>query len=258
MKVVAIVSAKGGVGKTTVTANLATALAYAGHPLLAIDLDPQNALKFHFGFDPQDVNGISRATLAGTDWRLSALSSERGVVLLPYGLVNEADRRRFEHMLDGDPDWLARHLQAVELPDNALVLLDTPPGPSVYLQQALGVADLAIVVTLPDAASYATLPMMENLVQSYCEGRPGFLGQYHLINQVDNTRQLAADVAQVMRHRYSGRVIGTIHRDQSVAEALAYDKSVIDYARDSQATEDFLAAARSVSQVLAGNTRAAR
>ena len=260
MKVVAIVSAKGGVGKTTVTANLATALAYAGHPLLGIDLDPQNALKYHFGFDPNDVNGVSRATLAGADWRLSALNSgERGVVLLPYGLVNEDDRRRFEHMLDADPDWLARNLDAVQLPQDALVLLDTPPGPSVYLQQALRIADLVLVVTLPDAASYATLPMMENLVRSYCDGRKDFLGHFHIINQVDTTRQLAADVAQVIRHRYSGRVLGNIHRDQSVAEALACDKSVIDYARDSQATEDFLAAAQAVTQILAGKApRAAR
>ncbi|MES2188256.1 MAG: cellulose biosynthesis protein BcsQ [Pseudomonadota bacterium] len=258
MKVVAIVSAKGGVGKTTVTANLATALAYAGHPVVAVDLDPQNALRFHFGFDPHDVEGISRSTLAGVGWRDNCLQSERGVVLLPYGLLNEEDRRHFEQILDADPGWLASHLAELGLPGNTLVLLDTPPGPSVYLRHALTLADMVVVVTLPDAASYATLPMMDNLVQSYCDGRPGFLGQYHLINQADTTRQLAADVAQVMRHRFGAKVIGTIHRDQAVAEALAYDKSVLDYARDSQAAEDFLAVTQAVSKVLAGKARAAR
>ncbi|MGZ7236532.1 ParA family protein, partial [Streptococcus pyogenes] len=45
VKRIAVVSAKGGVGKTTVTANLATALALQGAaPVAAFDLDPQNAL----------------------------------------------------------------------------------------------------------------------------------------------------------------------------------------------------------------------
>ena len=53
MNVIAIVSAKGGVGKTTLTANLATALDRLGvATLLLADLDPQNALGLHFGVDP--------------------------------------------------------------------------------------------------------------------------------------------------------------------------------------------------------------
>lgn len=41
MKVVAIVSQKGGVGKTTLAVHLATAAAKAGHTVAIIDLDPQ-------------------------------------------------------------------------------------------------------------------------------------------------------------------------------------------------------------------------
>ena len=51
MPVVAVIGAKGGVGKTTLAANLSTSLAEAGHPVLAIDLDPQNALRFHLALD---------------------------------------------------------------------------------------------------------------------------------------------------------------------------------------------------------------
>ena len=52
MVVIPVISSKGGVGKTTIAANLCTALAARGQQVLAIDLDPQNALRFHIASDP--------------------------------------------------------------------------------------------------------------------------------------------------------------------------------------------------------------
>ena len=49
MVVFSVVSAKGGVGKTTITANMAMALA-GGRNVVAVDLDPQNALRLHLDF----------------------------------------------------------------------------------------------------------------------------------------------------------------------------------------------------------------
>jgi len=251
VKVLAIASAKGGVGKTTVTANLAQALSHAGQPVLVADLDPQNALRLHFGLDPSVIDGMSRATLAGVSWRASCERSERGVAVMPYGVLNEDDRTLFESHLAANPGWLGDHLSHLGMVRDAIVLVDTPPGPSVYLRQALAAADMALLVTLPDAGSYATLPMMENLVDSYTEGRTGFQGHMHLINQADTTRQLSADVAQVMRERFGARFVGAVHRDQAVAEALACDQSVFDYADDSQAAADLMDIAKTVLARLA-------
>ena len=41
MKVVSVINYKGGVGKTTITANLASEMSSRGKKVLAIDLDPQ-------------------------------------------------------------------------------------------------------------------------------------------------------------------------------------------------------------------------
>lgn len=256
MKVLAIASAKGGVGKTTVTANLATALSHAGHPVLVADLDPQNALRLHFGLEPSAIDGISRATLAGTPWRASCARSERGVAVLPYGVVNEDDRDLFESHLAAHPHWLRDHLAHLGMVRHAIVLIDTPPGPSVYLRQALAAADMALLVTLPDAASFATLPMMETLVDSYTAGSDDYRGHLHLINQADASRQLSADVAQVMRGQFGERFVGAVHRDQAVAEALAYDQSVFDYSIDSQAAADLMEVAKTVHARLSAGTQA--
>lgn len=48
MKVVSVINYKGGVGKTTIVANIAAELAFRGKNVLAIDLDPQANLTFSF------------------------------------------------------------------------------------------------------------------------------------------------------------------------------------------------------------------
>jgi chromosome partitioning protein len=48
MKVVSVINYKGGVGKTSLTANLAAQLAWQGRRILLIDLDAQASLTFSF------------------------------------------------------------------------------------------------------------------------------------------------------------------------------------------------------------------
>lgn len=52
MHIVSVINYKGGVGKTTLTANMAGELAYRGYDVLMIDLDPQASLTFSF-LDPE-------------------------------------------------------------------------------------------------------------------------------------------------------------------------------------------------------------
>lgn len=250
MKIISVVSAKGGVGKTTVTATLAHALARQGARVLVLDLDPQNALALHFGIHPNEQRGLSRATLAQQTLRSVVMESASGAFIVPYGIVNEDDRGRFERLVENRTDWLNNHIQSLGLPNDTLVLIDTPPGPSVYMKHALHCANLVVVVTLSDAASYATVPMMQRLVQTYCMNRPDFLDCLYVVNQVDKSLQLSKDVTHLMMETFGDRVIGLVHRDQSVCEALAQDRSVIDYEPGSQASSDLRSAAERINQRL--------
>ena len=75
MKVITVVSAKGGVGKTTLAANLASVIAARGRRVLALDLDPQNALRLHFR------NWVMKDVAPPPNWRFagaSALTSWEG------------------------------------------------------------------------------------------------------------------------------------------------------------------------------------
>lgn len=248
MRVIAVVSAKGGVGKTTVCANLAVALSGMGQAVMAMDLDPQNALRLHFGVLPDVQTGLADFDGNSQNLRASCIELPSRVVVLPYGEVSEQQRENFEAVLSADPDWLTRKLNELQLAEDAMVVIDTPPGPSVYLRQALSAAHLVIVVTLADAASFATIPMIESLVANYGGQQAGYLGHVYAINQVNRTRQLTKDVILTMQGMLGDRVMAMLHQDTSVGEALAYHKTVIEYDPHCQGTSDFMHVAQWVVQ----------
>lgn len=244
VQAVAIVSPSGGVGKTTLTVNLAVALRRAGHSVLVLDLDPQSASRFHFDLDLSRTDGWSRCAIEGRSLREACAMSAAGVEVLPFGDLAEEERACLEAEMQKDGDWLQARLSAMRLAAGTVVLIDVPPGASAYLRQALEVARVVLVVTSPDAASYAARPGMEKLLQTYCSRRPEFRGSAYVINQMDGSRQLSRDVGELLRSELGGRLVGVVHQDVEVGEAAACRRSVIEYAPHSQASRDLLACAK--------------
>jgi cellulose synthase operon protein YhjQ len=236
--VIAVVSAKGGVGKSTLVSALATSLRLNGGQTLAIDLDPQNALQHHLGAEP-DVAGMGNASLNGENWKSLLLTGSGATSLLPYGAVSETERRTLERYLDNDRYWLARQLGNMDLGENDLVILDTPPGRTIYLEQALMVADQVLVVTTADAASYVTLDPMERLLAERMAQGQAPLCSY-VINQFDGTRQFCRDMHEVIKRRLGSRLLGVVAFDHAVGEAMAYGQNPMIDAASSPACKDML------------------
>ncbi|MFI8560087.1 cellulose biosynthesis protein BcsQ [Pseudomonas putida] len=260
LRVIAVVSSKGGAGKTTMAANLASALRRSGRQVVAVDLDPQNALHHHFTPADAQANVLEDAGVvqAGQPWQSMGRVSEEGVLVVAHGLIDEQQRPAFEHSLQHDPLWLARHLAEMEIANGAIVVIDTPPGPSVYLRQALSVANLAMVVSLADPASYTSLPQIDKLITAYTQGRDDFTGAAYVINQVDYSRQLNKDITQILRGLLGKRLIGIVHRDQSISEALAYNRNVLGYDPNGRGCHDILDCAQALIGRLAVATAAAQ
>jgi cellulose synthase operon protein YhjQ len=249
--VLAVVSAKGGVGKTTVTANLAMALS-GDRNVVTVDLDPQNALRLHLGVSAGEIEGVGRATLEGRAWSSCLFRGGSGPYVLPYGNLNEGDRDAFEVHLSSNPDWLAKGLASLGLGDKDLVVIDTPPGPSLYQQQVLRIAHFVLVVIHGDPASYATLPAMESILAKYCNHRADFVGSAYLLNNIPPGSALARDVVKVVRSDLGERLVPTvIHQDEAVKEALAFDQLVLQYAPHSEASRDIGKAAAWIGSKLA-------
>lgn len=242
MSIVAIVSMKGGVGKTSTTANVAAALAarLGGAQVSVVDLDPQNSLHLHFGLGTGGAHqkGVCELAVHGGQWGEIMHPSPFGVLCLPYGSASEDDRLEFEALLEREPGWLGQQLSQAGLDRAGVVLIDTPPGPSVYLRQVFACADLVLMVLLADAGSYATVPAMESWLKEAGIQRPNLKARY-LLNQVDTSVPLNRDVAEVLRQHLGERMLQmSVHRDEAVGEALAFQQPVISYDPHGQATRD--------------------
>jgi cellulose synthase operon protein YhjQ len=236
MKTVAFISGKGGVGKSTVTANLAVALAQRKKKVVIIDLDPQNSQRLHLGLDADEIAGLVREGISVT----SLFDSPFGVHFIPFGRASETELEEFRLELLKNPHWLRDKLQSLGSGRFDYVLIDTPAGASAYLEQALNAAQKAIVVLLADAASLLTLPKITSLVAHYTKGREGFLGTSRLINQMPNESLLAHQVRNaVYADASSEQVPLAIHRDASVRQALAFERPVLEYQPASMASLDF-------------------
>jgi len=149
MPVVAVLSMKGGVGKTSMTLGLASAAWDRGLRVLVIDLDPQANASMALdvvdaAFTTSDVladarPGVAADAVSATGWgdRVDAIAAERGLEhRTADGGRNAALRLR---------TGLATLPKAYDL-----VLIDCPPSLGKLTRNALCAADRAIVVTEPN------------------------------------------------------------------------------------------------------------
>lgn len=236
MKTIAFVSAKGGVGKTTLTANLAAVLAARGLKVLVIDLDPQNALCIHLGLDPQEHAGLVRegVSLQGM------FDSPFGIKFIPFGRVHPDELAEFESALKTQPRWLFESIRSIPRNRFDYILIDTPPGPSAFLQQSLAAVHMAIIVVLADAASYVTIPHILGLTKTYTKSSRRFKGAHIVLNQLPTQGQLGHTIQTNLFAQYGPSMVPvSIHRDTNVAHALAFERPVVQFEPGCKVSLDF-------------------
>src|SRR5207253_9946448 len=187
---------------------------------IAIDLDPQNALSSHLGITRQ-VPGLIQLRQQAADWSAHCLQGYGDSESLPFGTGEVNDRRSLKQLMLEDPDWLNQRLAAMNLGENDTLILDTLSGATVYSQQALDAADLVLVVTVADAASYLALDTMTHWLET--SRRRGQRHRY-VLNQQDDSRAFSRDMGVLFQRRLGTELIGTIHHDHQLNESLAYGR----------------------------------
>jgi chromosome partitioning related protein ParA len=150
MRVVSVVSTKGGVGKTTVAANLGGLLADAGLRVLLLDLDSQPTLSSYYALSHEAIAGAYECiALNLTD--PTQIISTTTVAGLDLILSND-DQARLSTLLLHAPDGRLRlhNLLGAFRPSYDLLLIDTQGARSVLLEMALLASDLALSPITPE------------------------------------------------------------------------------------------------------------
>lgn len=246
MALITLLSPKGGVGCTTLCANLGIALQHLGYQVVLVDLNVQNALRLHFHCALSDERGLVDRLDAAASWRSSLIPMTEGVEVLPFGNASQAQRARFDE-LKRLPAELPRRLRALFDAPNTLVIVDANPLAPGENSALIDDADLNLAVLLADAGSVALLPRLEGLSGSLRQaGDEGRLG--YLLNQIDTRSRLKREIAELMLRRLAPLIVGAVHRDESVAEALAEQRSLFEQAPFSAAARDIEEAARTLAQ----------
>lgn len=170
-RTIAVINGKGGVGKTSITANLAGLIAAAGYRVLAVDLDPQGNLARDLGYKNDTRNDNGRGLLAA--------------VTIGHALVPVADVRPGLDVVCGGAQVgemagalhnrstrgvavaaAVRDALALIASGYDLILLDCPPGEQSLQQMALTAAEWALIPTKSDAASLDGLVRVAELFGS--------------------------------------------------------------------------------------------
>lgn len=198
-RVCAVINGKGGVGKTSVTANIGGQIAAAGVRVLAVDLDLSGNLKLDLGYvghasddDGKSVvdaiwNGNTIQTISDVRDNLDVVPGGRHLEMLaaisqtpmgdelPGGGVAQAFAGKLAALVDGNYD---------------LVLLDCPPGNPVLQDMALVATRYILIPTKTDPAGWDGLRMVGPRVKKARKDNPllTYLGVVLFGHQTNATR----------------------------------------------------------------------
>jgi cellulose biosynthesis protein BcsQ len=130
---------------------------------------------------------------------------------------------------------------------NVCLLVDTPPGPSPLLAALLPRTDLLVTVLLVDAASVSLIAAVEHGIgHDAAEQEPSEPAMGFVLNQFDPRTRLGGVIAEAATQRLGDRLLGMVYRDENVAEAIAAQKLLADYAPASKANHDIAAIGRAI------------
>lgn len=245
MKIISVINYKGGVGKTTITANLAGELAFRGYKVLMMDVDPQTNLTFSFVkpeiwknlysnsrtlqqwfyniindgvllpltdfiFEPDTV----KQYLGDNDGKLSLISSNLGLidvdVDLAYNLGGGGSVTQIKNKYLKGHQWILKGLtDLANFEDYDVVLIDCPPNFNIVTKNSLVASDYILIPAKPDYLSTLGIDYLRNRINNLVK-------EYNEYAQLDETSQVkkiypkVLGVVFTMIQIYDGKPISSL------------------------------------------------
>ena len=235
---IAVLSLKGGTGKTTTVRTLADVLRRVGLDVLAVDLDPQGNLSDYFDV-PSDASPSVADVLSG-DAKVKEAVYDGGIVPATRNLA-EVERSLSGKM--GREVVLKKALREARR-QHDVILIDCPPALGLLTVNGLVAADWAIVSS---EAQYFALQGVNGALEVIEQAREYYNDDLQvlgiLMNIADMRTKHSQDAFAQLQEAFGERVFATVIRS-SIAYAESAEKalSILDYRPDLGADYEALSA----------------
>ncbi|OOF25340.1 ParA family protein [Salinivibrio sp. IB872] len=199
MKIIAVYSNKGGVGKTATSVNMAHLMAESGYRVLLCDLDQQGASSFYFKLKPSKHLGQDSFFTRDKKFKKSIQPSHYpNLDVVPA----HHDFKDFDIFLasqkGGSKSLFKRRFKAVK-DDYDIVILDCPPTLSALSDSVFRHCDELLTPVIPTTLSERTL---EQLYQYFIAHDFDVARIHPFFSMVQKTKRLHVDTMHRMQKQY--------------------------------------------------------
>jgi chromosome partitioning protein len=224
---IAVLSQKGGTGKTTAVRTLADVLRRIDVRTLAVDLDPQGNLSDYFDLPPDSEPTIADVLAGSAD---ASAAIHEGVIPASLNLAET------ELMLGGKigREMTLRRALATVQHDYEIVLVDCPPSLGLLTVNALVAADHALVTA---EAQYFALQGVEQAMEVIEIARDSLNDELSLLGVLLNLADMrtvhSREAKASLKERFGEKVFDTVVRGSiAYAESAERAMSILDHRPD--------------------------
>ncbi|MDR4497224.1 MAG: AAA family ATPase [Candidatus Scalindua sp.] len=248
MRSIAFINQKGGVGKTTSTANVGAALALLGKKVLLIDLDPQANLSIHFGVDIHSrglsiyeiINGTHKPDEVVRKTEISGLD------LIPSNIDLSSAEIELVNTV-GRETVIKFNLENM-LYKYDYVLIDCPPSLGLLTLNALTIVREIII---PLQTEYFALQGVSKLFQTFELIKKRLNEELEITGIIpcmyDSRTNLGHEVLDKIKEYFEDKVFKTaIRKNVKLSESPSHGMPIMTYAPDSNGAKDYAALTKEI------------